>query len=59
MVVADVDLSDVQTVVRRLGAGRVGFEARRTMSSDSGPYDAVVIGGGAFTRMKLPFRSEG
>lgn len=38
----------VQAVARRLRAGRVGFEARRTMASQSESYDAVVIGGGVF-----------
>lgn len=35
-------------MARRLRAARVGFGSRRTMSNDSGPYDAVVIGGGVF-----------
>ena len=38
----------VQAVTRRLRAGRLGFETRRTMASQSEPYDAVVIGGGVF-----------
>ncbi|KAF9779217.1 hypothetical protein BJ322DRAFT_1089218 [Thelephora terrestris] len=38
--------SGSRTVARRLRAGRVGLEACRNMSSQSGPYDAVVIGGG-------------
>lgn len=45
--VADVSVLE-QALARRLRAGRVGFEARRTMSGQSGPYDAVVIGGGLF-----------
>jgi len=48
MVVADVVFLGVQAVARRLRTGRVGFEARRTIASQSEPYDAVVIGGGMF-----------
>ena len=47
-VIADVVVLDVQAVARRLRASRVGLEARRTMASQSEPYDAVVIGGGVF-----------
>jgi len=38
--------STPRALARRLCAGRVAFEARRTMASQWGPYDAVVIGGG-------------
>ena len=55
----DVTMLGVQTVARRLRAGRVGFEARRTMANQSGPYDAVVIGGGVFIHSDTWIRKRG
>ncbi|KAF9653342.1 hypothetical protein BDM02DRAFT_1893526 [Thelephora ganbajun] len=38
--------STSRAVASRFRGGRIGFDTRRTMASQSGPYDAVVIGGG-------------